>query len=467
MKMTRKVNNSTSLESTDTGVATANLRPWKGQTLLSHHKHRLIRSAHGILNIIGWGTLLPVGAIIARYLRKFPLELYNEWYPLHVLCQSSGYLLGTLGWGIGLWLGNSSKQYTLKTHRILGIFVFTFSTVQMLAVFVYPRIRDEFRRCWEIYHQIMGYALIALIIANIFQGATHQNHAEKWKWVYVGVLAILALIALALEKEEKKKQKTMAASSAVTDGVAAAALRSVIQRVHQAAERSGRASDRIRIVAVSKTKPVSLIRQVYDAGHRSFGENYVQEIVEKAPQLPEDIEWSFIGNLQSNKVKPLLAGVPNLATVESVDDKKTRVKCIANDILKSDIADRLDRMVASIGRKPLKIYVQVNTSGEESKYGVEPSGCVELAKYVSQDCPNLEFCGLMTIGMPDYTSTPENFKTLAKCRSEVCEALGIPEEQCELSMGMSGDFELAIEMGSTNVRIGSTIFGAREYPKKN
>ncbi|KAK2659304.1 hypothetical protein Ddye_005837 [Dipteronia dyeriana] len=168
----------------------------------------------------------------------------------------------------------------------------------------------------------------------------------------------------------------------------------------------------------------------------------------------------------------LAAGVPNLATVESVDDKKN--------------ADRLDRMVASIGRKPLKIYVQVNTSGEEflicclisaaAKYGVEPSGCVELAKYVSQDCPNLEFRGFMTIGMPDYTSTPENFKTLAKCRSEVCEALGIPEEQCELSMGMSGDFELALLtnfagfcrlMGSTNVRIGSTIFGAREYPKKN
>lgn len=245
----------------------------------------------------------------------------------------------------------------------------------------------------------------------------------------------------------------MAASSAATDGVAAVALRSVIQRVHQVAERSGRVSDRIRIVAVSKTKPVSLIRQVYDAGHRSFGENYVQELVEKAPQLPEDIEWHFIGNLQSNKVKPLLAGVPNLATVESVDDKK--------------IADRLDRMVASIGRKPLKVFVQVNTSGEESKSGVEPSGCVELAKHVSQECPNLEFCGLMTIGMPDYTSTPENLKTLANCRSEVCKALEIPEEQCELSMGMSGDFELAIEMGSTNVRIGSTIFGAREYPKKN
>ncbi|KAK7859970.1 pyridoxal phosphate homeostasis protein [Quercus suber] len=189
----------------------------------------------------------------------------------------------------------------------------------------------------------------------------------------------------------------MATTSAAMDGVAAAAFQSVIQRVQQAAERSGRRGpQQVRVVAVSKTKPVSLIRQ-----------------------LPEDIEWHFIGNLQSNKAKALLAGVPNLAMVESVDDEK--------------IANQLDRVVASIGRKPLKVLVQVNTSGEESKFGVEPSGCVELAKHVSLGCPNLEFCGLMTIGMLDYSSTPENFK---------------------------------IEMGSTNVRIGSTIFGAREYPKK-
>ncbi|GLT72415.1 hypothetical protein SLA2020_443520 [Shorea laevis] len=239
---------------------------------------------------------------------------------------------------------------------------------------------------------------------------------------------------------------------AAIDGVAAAALHSVLQRVHQAAERSGRGSQRIRVVAVSKTKPVSLIRQVYDAGHRCFGENYVQEIVEKAPQLPDDIEWHFIGNLQSNKVKPLITGVLNVAVVESVDDQK--------------IANLLDRVVGSIGRKPLKVFVQVNTSGEESKSGVEPSGCVELAKHVSLSCPNLEFSGLMTIGMLDYSSTPENFKALANCRTEVCKALGIPEEQCELSMGMSADFEQAIEMGSTNVRIGSVIFGPREYPNK-
>ncbi|KAK3039657.1 hypothetical protein RJ639_026998, partial [Escallonia herrerae] len=241
------------------------------------------------------------------------------------------------------------------------------------------------------------------------------------------------------------------AASAV-DGAAVAALRSVLRRVHHAAERSGRRPDQIRVVAVSKTKPPSLVQQVYDAGHRRFGENYVQEIVEKAPQLPEDIEWHFIGNLQSNKVKPLLAGMPNLAMVETVDDEK--------------IANHLDRAVGNIGRKPLKVFVQVNTSGETSKFGVDPAGCVELVKHVSSGCPNLEFCGLMTIGMPDCTSTPENFKTLANCRTEVCKALGIAEEQCDLSMGMSGDFELAVEMGSTNVRIGSTIFGAREYPKK-
>ncbi|XP_042519496.1 pyridoxal phosphate homeostasis protein-like isoform X1 [Macadamia integrifolia] len=236
------------------------------------------------------------------------------------------------------------------------------------------------------------------------------------------------------------------------ESVAVTALRSVMLRVQQAAERSSRKADQIRVVVVSKTKPVSLIRQVYDAGHRCFGENYVQEIVEKASQLPDDIDWRFIGRLQSNKVKMLLSSVPNLAAVEGVDDEK--------------IANHLDRGVANIGRKPLKVMVQVNTSAEASKAGVEPSGCVELAKHVKLGCPNLEFSGLMTIGMPDYTSTPENFKTLSNCRIEVCKALGIAEEQCELSMGMSGDFEQAIEMGSTNVRIGSTIFGPREYPKK-
>ncbi|RZC80397.1 hypothetical protein C5167_042985 [Papaver somniferum] len=236
------------------------------------------------------------------------------------------------------------------------------------------------------------------------------------------------------------------------EGAAVSALRSVLHRVRQASEKSGRKAEQVRVVGVSKTKPVSLIRQLYDAGHRCFGENYVQEIVEKAPQLPQDIEWHYIGHLQSNKVKSLLAAVPNLAMFESVDNEK--------------IANHLDRFIGNAGREPLKVLVQVNTSGEASKSGVEPSDCVNLVKHVKLGCPNLEFSGLMTIGMPDYTSTPENFRSLKNCRIEVCKALGLTEERCELSMGMSGDFEQAIEMGSTNVRIGSTIFGPREYPKQ-
>ncbi|XP_071725699.1 uncharacterized protein [Rutidosis leptorrhynchoides] len=243
----------------------------------------------------------------------------------------------------------------------------------------------------------------------------------------------------------------MAAAQAV-EGASVKALRSVFQRVRQAAERSGRNADDVRVIAVSKTKPVSLIRQVYDAGHRCFGENYVQEFIEKAPQLPEDIQWHFIGHLQSNKAKSLLAAVPNLSRVHGVDNEK--------------IANHLDRAVSSIGRNPLPVMVQVNTSGEISKSGIEPSSCLELVKHVKFNCPNLVFSGLMTIGMPDYTSTPENFKTLSSCRAEICKELGMHENQCELSMGMSGDFELAIEMGSTNVRIGSTIFGPRDYSKK-
>ncbi|XP_073313206.1 uncharacterized protein [Primulina huaijiensis] len=236
------------------------------------------------------------------------------------------------------------------------------------------------------------------------------------------------------------------------EGAAVTALRAVLHRVRRSAESCGRRADDVRVVAVSKTKPVSLIQQIYDAGHRCFGENYAQELIDKAPQLPDDIEWHFIGHLQSNKVKPLLTAVPNLAMVEGVDNDK--------------IANNLDRAVSGIRRQPLKVLVQVNTSGETSKSGVNPSNCVDLVKHVKLGCPNLEFSGLMTIGMPDYTSTPLNFQTLLNCRAEVCEALGISESQCELSMGMSGDFEQAIEMGSTNVRIGSIIFGPRDYSNK-
>jgi PLP dependent protein len=157
------------------------------------------------------------------------------------------------------------------------------------------------------------------------------------------------------------------------------------------------------------------------------------------------------------QAKSLCAGVPNLYAVETVDSEK--------------LATLLDNAWAAAGAaaqppRRLDVFVQVNTSGEESKYGVEPAEAPRLARHVVSSCPHLLFCGLMTIGQPDYTSRPENFQALQDCRQAVCAELGCAEESVELSMGMSGDFEAAIAMGSTNVRVGSTLFGAREYPPK-
>jgi len=232
----------------------------------------------------------------------------------------------------------------------------------------------------------------------------------------------------------------------------AKSLGEVLSRVAAATKRAGRAKPP-RLVAVSKTKPKELLQEAYDAGQRVFGENYVQELVEKAPELPDDIQWHFIGHLQSNKANQILKKVPNLYAVETVDSTK--------------IADALNRAVENAEwKRRLNVYVQVNTSAEESKFGVEPEGCVDLCTYVNSECSNLQFSGLMTIGMPDYTSRPENFQCLQDCRAKVAAALGVEEETLELSMGMSGDFEAAIESGSTNIRVGSTIFGARDYSNK-
>ena len=189
----------------------------------------------------------------------------------------------------------------------------------------------------------------------------------------------------------------------------------------------------------------------YKSGARIFGENYAQEMVDKAPKLPDDCQWHFIGHLQSNKANFIVNGVPNLDFVETVDSEKLASK-LNNAVLNSSRKDR-----------PLNVLVQINTSGEESKSGVSPSDgtAVAIAKHIVEKCPALRFRGLMTIGMPDFTSTPANFECLRNVRSEVAAALGVAENTLELSMGMSGDYEAAIAMGSTNVRVGSTIFGKR------
>jgi pyridoxal phosphate enzyme (YggS family) len=207
----------------------------------------------------------------------------------------------------------------------------------------------------------------------------------------------------------------------------------------------------VRLVAVSKTKSAECTMNAYKCGARIFGENYAQEMVTKAPLLPEDAAWHFIGHLQSNKANFIVNGVPNLDYVETVDSEK--------------LASKLNSAVLNSVRKdrPLNVLVQINTSGEDSKSGVSPSDgvAVAIAKHIVANCPALRLRGLMTIGMPDYTSTPANFECLRAVRSEVAAALGIAENTLELSMGMSGDYAAAISMGSTNVRVGSTIFGKR------
>lgn len=212
---------------------------------------------------------------------------------------------------------------------------------------------------------------------------------------------------------------------------------------------------------------------------RHFGENYVQELVEKAasdrlnqdPAHDQHVRWHFIGHLQSNKCKAI-ARIPNLSLVESVDSVK--------------LATELDKACVSVGRRGrLPVLIQVNTSGEESKFGCEPSEAVQLFAHVLSNCPRLHARGLMTIGRLADSPQPDCFDTLVDIRQQILDAFrgqrdtaatgddGQPIDApavdpltFEMSMGMSGDFDLAVARGATILRIGSTIFGARDYSKK-
>ncbi len=199
----------------------------------------------------------------------------------------------------------------------------------------------------------------------------------------------------------------------------------------------------VTMLAVSKTQPIEKIRALYQLGHRDFGENYVQELIEKAQKLQEscpEIRWHFIGHLQSNKVKQLL---PYVQFVHSVDSVK--------------LAKELSKRQAEAGQyERLDIYLQVNLDGESSKSGVTsdqaPTVCAEIAKL-----PGLNLLGLMCIPDPQaIASVPSPFARL-KQLEQTCQ----PHTRGYLSMGMSSDFEEAIREGATIVRLGTIIFGTR------
>lgn len=198
------------------------------------------------------------------------------------------------------------------------------------------------------------------------------------------------------------------------------------------------------LVAVSKTKPVSDLKQAYDAGCRIFGENYVDEVISKGPKFP-DCGFYFIGHLQSNKVNHLCK-VENLAMIQT----------ITSENLAKKINSRWPEP-----RPPLQVMIQVNTSGEAQKNGVNFSDIAPLAQFIINECPRLKFTGLMTIG--EIGEAQRDFQVLIDQRNALSTVLNVPPESIALSMGMSADYELALQMGATYVRVGSTIFGARNY----
>jgi len=216
----------------------------------------------------------------------------------------------------------------------------------------------------------------------------------------------------------------------------------------------------IRLVAVSKLKPANDILALHQvpAGHAHFGENYAQELKEKAGLLPRSVRWHFIGGLQSGHCASV-AKIPNLWCVSSVDSlKKARLL----DKARGDLA------ASEPSTAKLRVHVQVNTSGEASKSGCAPGAdTVSLCRSILHGCPNLHLLGLMTIGAiaRSRATTPDtenaDFLVLRDQRDLVSAELGLADGELELSMGMSEDFEGAIAMGSGEVRVGSTIFGQR------
>lgn len=244
-------------------------------------------------------------------------------------------------------------------------------------------------------------------------------------------------------------------SSSDTTVDVGAHLEEVREAIAQACQAAGREITDVRLVAVSKTKPLELVQAAYDCGQRVFGENYAQELVEKAQAIgKDDVQWHFIGGLQSNKANMLVKGVVPYGklVVETVNSLK--------------VAKKLDNAMSELDGnddKTLEVFVQINTSGEDTKSGVSTEEAVELCQQITKECERVKLKGVMTIGAPGDETCLD---ALVACRNHIAEKLEMDPKDLEVSMGMSDDFAVAIQKGSTNVRVGSVIFGARDYSSK-
>jgi PLP dependent protein len=222
-------------------------------------------------------------------------------------------------------------------------------------------------------------------------------------------------------------------------------LKNLRKRIEQTCQKCGRKSDDIQLIAVSKTFSIDLIQEAINAGQIVFGENYVQELEEKRKVLTERIiHWHFIGHLQTNKVK-YIADYVNL--IHSVDDLN----------LGKEISKRAERC-----NRVQDVLVEIHSTDEATKFGVHPEKAISLIKGLSQ-LSHLRVCGLMTMG--PFSDNPDDSRSSFRCVTELkkqIEAEGIANVQMRhVSMGMTHDFEVAIEEGSTLVRIGTAIFGRR------
>jgi len=202
--------------------------------------------------------------------------------------------------------------------------------------------------------------------------------------------------------------------------------------------------ENVELVAVSKFHPVEKIKEVYDCGQKVFGENKVQELLTKVNELPADIQWHLIGHLQTNKVKYI---APFIDTIQSVDSEKLLLE-INKEAVKNN--------------RKIKVLLQVKIAEEETKYGLEISEAKEIfSNYLEHQYPNIEILGLM--GMATFTDNKNQVKSEFLVLKSLFDELSTFRKLETLSMGMSDDFALAIECGSTSVRIGSAIFGVRNY----
>jgi pyridoxal phosphate enzyme (YggS family) len=220
-------------------------------------------------------------------------------------------------------------------------------------------------------------------------------------------------------------------------------LSEIYARIESAATRCGRKASEIQLVAVSKTHPPELIREAFEAGQRAFGESRVQDALPKLDALPREIEWHFIGHLQTNKIRKV---VGRFALFHGVDNE--------------NLAVQINRIAGELG-VTANVLLEVNVSGEESKFGFAPENLPAALENLAP-LPFLRIRGLMS--MAPYSDNPEEarpfFAKLREIRDRLATATSLPLS--ELSMGMSGDFEQGIAEGATIVRVGSAIFGSRE-----